>query len=308
MASETRRKQLGQFLRQCRSRIDPAEYGIRLAGRRRVSGLRREELCSEAGVGLTWYTWLEQGREIHVSHDVLRAISKALRLTSAERRFLFSLVDEAADRPGANDRAVPDVLSRILRQWMPLPAMLTNYRYDILDFNEASHQVFQPIVDWDPPNRNIIRFAFLSPEAPQVIENWEDEVRKILGRFRYEVSSRLDDDPGLKMLISELAAGNPAFTRLWNEAAVRPREHGQRTFRHAREGRLTLEYTPLIVNGQDGLTIVLFSPAPGTDTDEKLRRLASPRKRNSVPRRSAGRRIVEDPTAPEHGSNGTRIR
>jgi transcriptional regulator with XRE-family HTH domain len=275
MVNEARRQQLGRFLRQCRERLDPADFGFATAGRRRVRGLRREEISSLSGVGLTWYTWLEQGRDIRVSRAVLRALATSLKLSAAERRFMFSLVDESAEQPVPAGPSVPGELRQILARWDPLPAIVTNYRSDILACNAAGAEVYGPVLAFAPACRNIMRFYFLCPEAGSLYPEWAEEAPPIVARFRFEVSGRLDGDESLRELVDELSQASPVFFSLWNSTAVRQREHGRRKFHHRKLGMLALEHTHLTVSNHPGLTLVLFTPAPETDALEKLRRLAA---------------------------------
>lgn len=264
----TTRADLSDFLKSRRARISPTSVGLPNGRRRLTPGLRREELADLAGVGLTWYTWLEQGRDIRVSAEVLNRIATALKLESAERIHLFRL---AGHEPPARESAA-EVLSprlrRVLDAWDPYPAHITGRRRDLVGCNRASelvHMWSQLPVD----RQNVLWALFMLPMARRLHPDWEQQVPVAVAALRAEAGRDLGD-PDYQALINELVRGSPEFAALWARHDVRGRLEGSKLYDHPQLGRLEFEYTPFEITEQPSLRLYLFTPA-NKNTEAKLR-------------------------------------
>ena len=206
------RAELSGFLKSRRARISPATVGLPNGRRRRTPGLRREEVADLAGVGLTWYTWLEQGRDIRVSPEVLAAIARALQLEPAERAHLFRLAGHA---PPATEPAAASIsprLRRVLDAWDPFPAHVAGRRRDLLAWNRAS----EVINGWSrlPEGRcNLLWFMFLVPTTRRLLLDWEQEAPLSVAALRAEAGRDLGE-PDYQELIGGLLEGSPDFAAI----------------------------------------------------------------------------------------------
>src|SRR5580700_10825270 len=176
-AGERRRAELGRFLKARRARLSPGDFDMPAGSRRRTPGLRREEVALLAGVGVTWYTWLEQGRQINASTQVLDAVAGTLRLDRAEREHLYRLAEATPLRTAGADRAVPDTIREIVRSLDPLPASLLNGRHDILMSNNASEELFWEWHTMSCVHKNTRRCCMTEPAARGKLPEYEAHVR-----------------------------------------------------------------------------------------------------------------------------------
>jgi hypothetical protein len=255
----TTRAELSDFLKSRRARIAPASVGLPNGLRRRTPGLRREELADLAGVGLTWYTWLEQGRDIHVSPQVLAAIACALQLEPAERAHLFRLAGHAPPTPEGVSAAISPRLQRVLDAWHPFPAHVSGRRRDVVAWNRAS----EAINGWSrlpDDRRNLVWFMFMVPAARRLLVEWEKEAPLTVAALRAEAGRDLGD-PDYQELIRDLLAGSPDFTAIWARQDVRGRREGLKCFQHPQFGRFDLEFTSFQVAEQPTLRLLLYTPA-----------------------------------------------
>ena len=216
------RDELAQFLRTRRASLKPEAVGLPVAGRRRTPGLRREEVALLAGVSVSWYTWLEQGRPIRASHEVLRAIARTLQLTPTERAHLLALADRAepAVATAESDRA-PDQLVRLIEAMSPSPAYVLGPRWEFLAWNRAQALLFPAIERLAPPERNLLWVVFATAEARSLIIDWPIEAQRMLTQFRAD-TDRLHDDAPLQELIARLNRVSPEFAEGWARHDVAP--------------------------------------------------------------------------------------
>jgi transcriptional regulator with XRE-family HTH domain len=254
----TRLGELGSFLRSRRARLAPDSVGLPNGFRRRTPGLRREEVAQLAGVGLTWYTWLEQGREINVSPKVLCSIARALKMDPAERGHLFLL---AGHRPpaGFTEDGVRQEHRNVLDRWEPYPAYILNRRWDVLAWNPVTARLFN-YSEQPGGVRNAMWAMFLLPSRRTLIADWESAAEKMVATFRGEAAQYLDE-PEFLVLIAELESQSPEFAALWQKRDVRGRTHGVKSLRHAELGRLEFEHTWYEIADQPGCKLVLYTPA-----------------------------------------------
>jgi transcriptional regulator with XRE-family HTH domain len=270
---ERRRAELADFLRRRRADIKPEDVGLPAGGRRRTPGLRREELADLAGVGLTWYTWLEQGRDIHVSPQVLAAIARALQLEPAERAHLFRLAGQAPPALEGASAALSPRLQRVLDAWDPFPAHVTGRRRDVLAWNRASEAVngWSRLPD---DRRNLLWFVFMVPSTRRLLVEWEHEAALSVAAFRAEAGQDLSA-PDYQALIADLLQGSPDFAAIWARQDVRGRREGLKRFQYPELGRFDLEYTSFQVAEQPSLRLSLYTPADDGRSETTLREIVA---------------------------------
>jgi transcriptional regulator with XRE-family HTH domain len=257
------RDELARFLRSRRARVQPADAGLPAGPRRRTPGLRREEVASLAGVGLSWYTWLEQGRDIQASAPVLERLALALRLTAAERAYLFEL---AHDRPAPTAVTAPTAVSETLQRvlWAyPFPALVSTTRWDVLAWNAAA-AVLYDFTLVPPEQRNLLRAMFSDPHRRALTAGWERDARAAVARFRRD-AARAADRTSFDALVAELAATSPELARMWDAHDVAEVPEGTSALVHPALGVIELAYVALAHVEPDGreLRVTLYSPQPG---------------------------------------------
>jgi transcriptional regulator with XRE-family HTH domain len=258
--ADDQRRQLGAFLRARREGLDPARAGMPATtlGRRRTPGLRREEVAVLSGISTTWYTWLEQGREIALSPPALARLADALLLTAAERAYLFELTRrrDPAPRGGADaiSAAAPAELEAVLAA-TAAPAYLLDPLWCARAWNTAARRLFAP---WfDSGEACLLRFVFLDPAARGFIRDWEDRARRLLAEFRAD-TARHPDNPAVRTLVAALQRESPDFARFWQEQAVLAREGGTRKFMHPADGAVEYEQVTLVPAAHAGWKVVVL--------------------------------------------------
>ena len=216
--SEPRRRELADFLRTRREKLKPEQVGITQVSRRRTPGLRREEVAEIAGVGTTWYTWLEQARDIQPSAEVLKRLSHALAMNPAETKHLFTLAGRAAPvEIETLKESAPAGLLKVLTSF-PMPAMVLGSRWDLLAINKPAQEAFKSLPAVVEANGNWLHFYFLEMNR-SAIQNWERNSRQLISDFRLSVSDSLDQ-PWVSSIVEDLRAKSPEFETLWREHDV----------------------------------------------------------------------------------------
>ncbi len=266
-----RRQELAGFLRSRRERILPEQVGLPPATRRRTPGLRREEVATLAGVGVTWYTWLEQGRDINASTQVLDAVARTLLLDPHERDHLFRLADAPDGSPQAECATLPPTAQLLLDQLEPYPACIRNARYDILAWNEAYDRLMGPLADLPYEDRNSLWRMFTSPECRVATLDWEEGVRRMVGEYRAAMAEHVAE-PTWKCLVSRLSKASAEFAELWERHEVANPENLTKRYLHREVGLLRLNYTHLWLGQRLGTRMTTYTPADD-DTRERLFRL-----------------------------------
>jgi transcriptional regulator with XRE-family HTH domain len=264
-APENRRRELAEFLRSRRARLAPTDVGLPDAGLRRTPGLRREEVAVLAGVGVTWYTWLEQGRKINPSDDVLASIARTLRLSTAETEHVFRLARVPRPELGQPATEVPPALRRLVDVQDPAPALLIDGRWDLLAWNRAAEVVFR-FSEVSPAERNSALMMFSRPRARQVVEDWPRHARRLLGAVRASTATMLDDDR-LIATLDRLHREHQEVRDWWADHDVAPKTVADKAF-HAEEfGRVEVDEVALrpSVALDFQLVINLPRPSPGAD-------------------------------------------
>ena len=255
---ETQRRQLVDFLKGCRARLSPVDVGLPDTNRRRTPGLRREDVAALAGVSVTWYTWLEQGRNIQVSADVLERICATLRMSPDEREYLFALVQHrpAPLMPSHADEATP-TLARMLDA-LAVPALIMTVRWDVIAWNRLATLAFRDYDNLPLEKRNLLRILLVDDKSYQNDPvSYEATARRILAKFRVDYS-QAPNDPAFEELIAELEARCPIFRKLWNSPEVRTRSEA--IVCHPQLGGLTFEHSSYVPEGSPTLRLVIFVP------------------------------------------------
>ncbi|MEU2834257.1 helix-turn-helix transcriptional regulator [Streptomyces lavendulae] len=260
---------LAGFLRTRRSRVDPAAVGIPADSRRRVEGLRREEVAHLSGVSVDYYVRLEQGRATQPSEQVLDALARVLGLDETERGHLHRLARQrrrSAKSPGGRVR--PELL-RVLGLVTGAPALIMDHRLDALAGNRLAWLLFgRPM-----PGLNIARHIFLEEAEDGLYADWEQCTLDVVGHLRL-AAGKHPEDPRLASLIGELAMGSERFRRLWARADVRARTHGLKAYRHPLIGPLQLHQENFALPDESGMELLVLSAPPGSPAEDGLRLLA----------------------------------
>lgn len=216
--SEQRRRELADFLRTRREKLKPEQLGITQVSRRRTPGLRREEVAEIAGVGTTWYTWLEQARDIQPSAEVLKRLASALMMNPAETRHLFTLAGRAAPVDIEEFREIPsENLIRLLHAF-PLPGLLLGSRWDLIAINAEAQATFKALPALVENRGNWLHFYFMEMDRSKIV-NWETHARKMISDFRLSVSDSLDQ-PWVAQIVDELRVKSPDFASFWRQHDV----------------------------------------------------------------------------------------
>jgi transcriptional regulator with XRE-family HTH domain len=259
-ADDIRRRELGSFLRNRRERIGPEQVGLVQSRRRRTPGLRREEVAQLAGVGITWYTWLEQGRDIHASSQVLDAIARTLRFDAHERAHLFTLAG-AADTTATDEcQALAPTVQPILDRLEPYPALAVNGRYDLLGYNRTWLSNFPHITDLPAEDRNCLWLAFTDPTWREVVLDWEDAAARMVAGYRAVMAEHVAE-PVWKNLVARLQRASPEFAAMWARHDVQAPEGRVKRVQHPTAGLLRLDFTYLWLDRRLGTRIVVYTPA-----------------------------------------------
>jgi transcriptional regulator with XRE-family HTH domain len=258
--SPGQQRELGDFVRAQREKLKPAALGLPAGARRRTPGLRREEVAQLGGLSATWYTWLEQGREVSVSPTALARLANALRLGRAERAYLFELAGKRDPDPGESeiDRVPGAVLACV--ETIGSPAYILDRGWTARSWNAKAERLFAGWLD-RAGDRNLLRFIFLTPAARSLICDYEERARRVVAEFRANVSTHLND-PAIRVLIDDLRRQSREFAQFWDEHAVLGREGGERTFNHPTDGFLRFEQVTFnLASGSDVKLTILVQTA-----------------------------------------------
>jgi transcriptional regulator with XRE-family HTH domain len=269
--------ELRDFLRSRRARIRPDEAGLGShAGRRRVPGLRREEVAQLAGVSVDYYVRLERGRTPNASAAVLDAVARALRLDPAERAHLFDLAKpkpgSTGRRPAPPQRVRPGLL-RVLDTLTDTPAMILGHRLDVLAANPLAKALYTDFDALPHRERNLARFIFLDPTAHDLLADWETAARGTVAALRL-YAGRHPDDPRLNELVGELSVRDEDFRQWWADHDVLQYTHGIKLYRHPLVGELTLAYESLTLPDDPDQALYLYTAEADSPSEHALRLLA----------------------------------
>jgi transcriptional regulator with XRE-family HTH domain len=260
MLTLEQRRLLGAFLRARRERLTPAEAGLHGAPqRRRTPGLRREEVAQRAGLSPTWYTWLEQGRDVSMSPAALARIAAALHLSAAERAYFFELARrrDPAAAPVVEPEALAAPLVKALAT-IAAPAYVLDRNWRACGANAAALHLF---ACWlGGPEQNLLRYVFLDPTARQLIRDWDARARRLAAEFRADTARR-PNDAELAAFVDDLCRASPRFAEFWSDHGVLAREGGAREFDHPQDGTLRYEQITLVPAAPSGYKLVMLVAA-----------------------------------------------
>ncbi|GII81093.1 transcriptional regulator [Sphaerisporangium rufum] len=262
-----RRRELAAFLRSRRERITPADVGLPPGLRRRTPGLRREEVAQLAGVGVTWYTWLEQGRRINASVQVLDAIARTLRLDAAERAHLYRLADVPEVPRPAGCAGLEPAVRTILDHLDPLPACVYNGRYDLLAWNSSYAALFPTLVSARPAERNAIWHVFTCTLCHECVQSPETEYPWMVATLRAAFAGHVGE-PAWEEFVAALRAASPAFDRMWREHQVAGPGSRTKTFRHPVAGLVRTSTTSMALSGAPEARMVVYTPLDQDSRDK----------------------------------------
>lgn len=267
---------LGIFLRDRRTRLDPAALGF-VGGRRRTPGLRREEVAQRANISPTWYTWLEQGRGGSPSAEVLNRIASGLMLTEPEREHLFMI---ALGRPPEVRykcaEGVSPRLQRVLDAFEVSPAIVRTALWDVVAWNEAAAAVLTDYALLPLGERNIIRMMFSNSRVRAHQEDWESVARFVVGAFRAD-AARAGATAEIGQFVEEMSRISPEFEAMWSTNDIRAHGEGLKRLHHPELGLLELEYSAFTVDGRPDLGMFVYNPVTGADADRIRERIEARR-------------------------------
>ncbi|WP_107088421.1 helix-turn-helix transcriptional regulator [Streptomyces sp. NRRL F-5755] len=266
-----RRGELAAFLRSRRERITPEQVGLPRGPRRRTPGLRREEVAHLSAVGVTWYTWLEQARDIHVSPQVLDAVARALQMDRAERGHLFALAGAADPVRGTECAVVTQSMRQMLDQLAPFPAVVQNSRFDILAYNSTYGRLLCDLDALPEEDRNCMWLAFTNADWRASLVELDKTLCVMAAKFRASMAGHVAE-PAWKALVARLEAASSEFREIWaRQEVVRPVSHSK-IFRHKEVGLLRLSATGLWTGPNHGPRMLTYTP-DDEESRERLERL-----------------------------------
>lgn len=256
-----RAKELGDLLRSRRERLQPADVGLPAGSRRRTRGLRREEVAQLAAISPTYYAYLEQGRELRPSRQVLDALATALRMDPAERAHTHQLVHGLLSQESADEETLSPEVVKLVDRLDPCPTYVTGRRWDVLAANRAARALW---TDWTArprEARNMVWWMFTDPNAREVMVEWEKEARALLGRFRASAAQH-SGDPQFRELLDRLLEASPEVRAWWPQHEVMPLSSGVKRLRHPDLGELVLHHVVLQLADNPEQRLVTFDPSP----------------------------------------------
>jgi transcriptional regulator with XRE-family HTH domain len=279
MPTSEQREELAAFLRARRHALRPIDIALSPdARRRRTPGLRREEVAELAGIGASWYTRLEQGKDVRLSPRALRGVAEALRLTPAQREYVFALArGETLGVEPAPTATVSPTLQDVLDAQGPNPAYVTNGRLDLLAWNRAALEVFgvfgRAFPEIPPEERNVVWLIF-TDDSRRLLLDWERHAQRVLAQFR-DASRYFVDDPWFPAFVDRLRRASPEFAAWWSQHDVGRVQATFKVIDHPAVGQIALKQTVLqVVDDNPALYLIIYTPAPGTDAADKLAKLA----------------------------------
>jgi transcriptional regulator with XRE-family HTH domain len=268
-----RYKELADFLKTRRAKILPSQAGLSSATRRRTPGLRREEVAQLAGIGITWYTWLEQGRTIHVSTQIIESLSKVLLLDKEERIHLHLLVNQPlpSDIPGPRETVSP-ILQHFLDSLTLSPSLVTDQRWNVIAWNKAACLFFGDFPKMSVRERNVVWAMFTDDKYKRLFVDWDLHAKGLLGRFRATCGQYIED-AWLVQFIDDLRMQSADFNQWWPLHEIESNSEKYKQLNHPVAGVLDFEVCNFDVSDNSGLKMIVHTPLSGTDTAEKMRSL-----------------------------------
>jgi transcriptional regulator with XRE-family HTH domain len=268
-----RRRELGAFLRDRRERIAPQQVGLTPVGRRRTPGLRREELAQLAGVGVTWYTWLEQGRDINVSPQVLEAVCRTLMLDPHERSHVMTLAGFGEHRLSKECQAISPAVRAMLDALTPIPASVQNSRFDVLAYNGVYGRLLGDLDALPLEDRNMLWLSFTHRAWRNGLVEWEQIAHRLVAQYRLAMADHVGE-PAWRALIARLSDASADFVRVWEEHEVLGPENQTKLLMNEKVGLMRLDSTHYWLGPRPGARLIVYTPAC-QETRERLEKLAA---------------------------------
>jgi transcriptional regulator with XRE-family HTH domain len=265
MDESERRQALAAFLRTRRARLQPAEMGLPARDRRRTPGLRREEVAELASIGVSWYTLLEQGHDVHPSRQVLESLARALRLTPAEAHHLFLLAgqDVPAAQAVGEEAPVTPALQRVVDALSPHPAFVIGRRWDVLAWNRVADLLFRFHEPCPPHSRNVVWRFFQRGEIRTTDIDWQTQARNLVAQFRADYA-RYPGDDSFREIIDDLQRASAEFREWWEQQDVRGLPDGPRAMRHPTLGALDFDHVTFQTSITPDLRVKVYVASPAT--------------------------------------------
>jgi transcriptional regulator with XRE-family HTH domain len=267
-----RHKELADFLKTRRLHLTPQAVGLPpQSSRRRIKGLRREEVAALSGVSLAWYTYLEQGRPIRVSEQVLESLARTLQLGRDERNYLFALAHQwlTIEPASLKEDIISPSLQFMLDQLHGCPAYIIGNRWTIVAWNQMACAIFGNYSEMDELERNVIWRMFTDDEYRGLFVDWESLAKRLLAQFRSYFAKNIED-PWYNDISEKLKQSSPEFGEWWQQHEVFGIPVGKKELYHSRVGMLSLEYNNLLLPEHPDWVLTVFTPDPATDTKAKL--------------------------------------
>lgn len=270
---EFRYTELADFLKTRRAKISPSQAGIASSTRRRTPGLRREEVAQLAGIGITWYTWLEQGRAIRVSTQVIESLSRVLLLDKQERIHLYLLANQSlpADMPSYQGTVSP-ILQNVLDNLTLCPALVIDQRWNVIAWNKAAILILGEFSEMNVRERNIVWAMFTDNKYRQLYVDWNLHAKELLGRFRSTCGQYIDDS-WLVHFIDDLKGESAEFNLWWPLHEIQSNSEVFKQLNHLIAGMLDFEVSNFDISDNSGLKMIVHTPVTGTDTAAKMKSL-----------------------------------
>ncbi|WP_092335578.1 helix-turn-helix transcriptional regulator [Desulfosporosinus hippei] len=268
-----RYKELADFLKTRRARTLPSQVGLSSATRRRTPGLRREEVAQLAGIGLTWYTWLEQGRPIHVSTQVIESLARVLLLNKQERIHLYLLANQPlpADIPGCQGTVSP-ILQHVLDSLILCPSLVMDQKWNVIAWNKAACLIFGDFHEMNLRERNIVWAMFTDHKYKQLYGDWNLYAKGLVGRFR-SMCGQYIEDSWLTQFIDDLKMQSTEFNLWWSLHEIESNKEIYKQLNHPVAGILDFEVSNFDVSDNSGLKLIVHVPLSETDTATKMKLL-----------------------------------
>ncbi|GHJ42725.1 DNA-binding protein [Catellatospora sp. TT07R-123] len=282
-ADEQRRRALGEFIRSRRERTTPEMVGMPPSLRRRTPGLRREEIAMLSGIGVTWYTWLEQGRSINVSAQVLGAVARVLRLDDAERAHLFALAELAEQHPSPPASTVSRAVRLMLDRMEPYPAVVIGPHWEMLAANRAYLALIGDYTELPPEHHNSMLLYFTDARWRRVMGGWLDNAASLVARMRAAMAADVAA-PAWRQLLSMLERHSPEFAQIWERQEVAPMESMVKTMHHE-VGTIRAEVVHTWLADRRGVRLTVYTPCDDATAElyEQLRTFTPPRVARPLP-------------------------
>lgn len=267
----TKSKELGLFLKKKRATLSPNQFGLELNKRRRVEGLKREEVADLAGVSIDWYVRIEQGQNVNPSIEVLNSLSKVLQLNNEEKRYLFNLSDKKLQVEDSNNITISKTLQEFLDAQNPNIAYVTDNSWNMIAWNKAALKVYGNYEEMNEKERNTIWRAFNDDYLKELLDNWEGHSKLRVEQLRANYSY-YENDNKIKEIINELDKKNPLFHKWWNNQEIMGTPEGQKLLHHPIVGNLYLNYISFKSTEIEGVNITIQMPVDDY-TKNKLQQL-----------------------------------